>query len=189
MKFIFKTPWIVCCLLSISLFDPTIHPVLASGSALQLQFRENRLSISADDADIQTVLLRVSEETGIFIRFPKALQKKISITLSSVTLEHALKSLLKGLNYATVFSISENEDKIRISKVYIFKGYKETARTRRLARRERQNRNRINQYKKRIESIQRRLNDVSNNSAAARRLKRQLQNYQKQIDRLERQIR
>jgi hypothetical protein len=166
-----------------------MHPALASGSTLQLKFRDNRLSISANHADIQTVLLRFSEETGIFVRFPKALQRKISINLSAVTPENALKSILKGLNYATVFSVSDSENKIRVSKVYIFKGYKETARTRRLERRERQNRNRINQYKKRIASIQRRLDKVSHNSAAERRLKRQIQNYQKAIDRLERQIR
>ena len=65
MKFICKTHWIVSCLLIISLFDLTIHPASAIGSTLQLKFRNNRLSISADEADIQTVLLRVSEETGI----------------------------------------------------------------------------------------------------------------------------
>lgn len=166
-----------------------MHPASASGSTLQLKFRDNRLSISADEADIQTVLLRVSEETGIFIRFPKALQKKISMSLSAVTLENALKSILKGLNYATVFTVSDNKNKIQISKVYIFKGYKETARTKRLARRERQKRNRINQYKKRIASIQRRLDKVSHSSTDARRLKNQIGNYQKAIDRLERQIR
>jgi hypothetical protein len=166
-----------------------MHPASASGSTLQLKFRDNRLSISADEADIQTVLLRLSEETGIFIRFPKALRKKLSISLSAVTLENALKSILKGINYATVFSVSDNKDNIQVSKVYIFKGYKETARTRRLARRERLNRNRINQYKKRIASIQRRLDKVSPNSAAARRLNNQKRNYQKSIDRLERQSR
>lgn len=189
MKLISKIHWIVCCFLIISLFDLSMHPASASGSSLQLKFRDNRLSISADHADIQTVLLRVSEETGIFVRFPKALQKKISVTLSAVTIENALKSILKGLNYATVFSVSDNKDKIQVSKVYIFKGYKETARTRRLARRERQNRSRIGRYKKRIASIQRRLDKVSHNSMAARRLENQIRNYQKRIDRLERQIR
>jgi hypothetical protein len=189
MKFICKTHWIVSCLLIISLFDLTIHPASAIGSTLQLKFRNNRLSISADEADIQTVLLRVSEETGIFFRFPKALQKKISISLSAVTVENALKSILKGLNYATVFSASDSRNNVQVSKVYIFKGYKETARTRRLARRERLNQNRINRYKKRIASIQRRLDKVSPNSAAAKRLNNQKRNYQKTIDRLERQSR
>lgn len=189
MRFFFTIHWLVCFFFVVSLTDLWMHPAWAAGSTLNVQFRGNRLSLSAVDADIQSILLRISEETGIFVQFPQALQKTMSLTLSDIKLEKALKRLLKGLNYATVYSISNDTNAIHVSKVYIFEAYKETARSRRLARIERQNQTRIKRYEKQIASIRRRLEKVPNDSSAGRRYRRQIQNYKKRIDRLERQIR
>lgn len=189
MKFFFPIHWVVGFFFIASLTDLWMHPAWAAGSTLKVQFRGNRLSLSAVDADIQSILLRIGEEAGIFVQFPQALQKKMSLTLSDIKLEKALKRLLKGLNYATVYSISDDTNTIQVSKVYIFEAYKETARSRRLVRIERRNRTRINQYEKQIASTKRRLEKVPHDSPAGRRYRRQIQNYQKRIDRLERQIR
>lgn len=189
MKFFFTIHWIVCFFLVASLSDLWMHPAWAAGSTLKVQFRDNRLNLSAVDADIQSILLRISEETGIFVRFPQALKKKMSLTLSNIKLEKALKRLLKGLNYATVYSISNDTNTIQVSKVYIFEAYKETAQSRRLARIQRRNQSRINRYEKQIASIKRRLEKVPRDGPASRRYRRQIQNYQKRIDRLEQQIR
>ncbi len=166
-----------------------MHPAWAAGSTLQVQFRDNRLSLTAVDADIQSILLRISEKTGIFVQFPRALQKKMSLTLSGIKLEKAMKKLLKGFNYATVYSVSNDTNAILVSKVYIFESYKETARSKRLARIEKQNRNRISKYEKQIASIKQHLDKVAHDSPAGKRYLSRIQNYQKIIDRLERQIR
>ena len=189
MKLIFSIYWVVCFLLFVLLTDMSMHSAWAADSTLQLQFRDNRLSLSAVDADIQSILLKISQATGIFIQFPQALQKKMSMTLSEVKLENALKRLLKGLNYATVYSLSKDMATIRVSKVYIFESYKETARAKRRSRIERQNRTRINRYEKQIASIKQRLEKVPHDSAAGKRYMTRIENYQKIIDRLERQIR
>jgi hypothetical protein len=189
MTFFFAIHWAVCFFFAAALTDLWMHPAWAAGSTLNVQFSGNRLNLSAVDADIQSILLRISEETGIFIQFPLALKKKMSLTLSDIKLEKALKRLLKGLNYATVYSISNDTHTVHVSKVYIFEAYKETAQSRRLARMQRQNQIRINQYEKRIASIKRRLEKVPQDGPVGRRYRRQIQNYQKRIDRLEQQIR
>jgi type II secretory pathway component HofQ len=186
MKLISAIHWVIYFLLIVSLTDFSMHPAWAAGATLQVQYRGNRLSLSAVDADIQSILLRISEETGIYVQFPRSLQKNMSLSLSEVKLEKALKRLLKGLNYATVYAASNNRNTVQVSKVFIFEDYKETARSRRLARRERRNRTRIDQYNKRIASIKRRLDKVPHDSPAGRRYRNQIQNYQKRIDRLER---
>jgi hypothetical protein len=180
---------LILLLLILLLLIFLLCPAVVTASTIEMDFRDNRLSVSAVDADIKDILLRLSEEAGIYVQFPKALQKKISLNLSDVELEKALPRLLKGLNYATVFSIPLGTDRPQVSKVYVFEDYKISARARRSARRERQTRNRISQYEKRIASIQKRLDRVSHDSSAGKRYQRQIRSYKQKIDRLERQIR
>lgn len=165
------------------------HPAAAAGSRLRLEFRNNLINLSADNADLQNILLKLNEKTGIFVRFPSALQKKISIELSGVTVEKALPTILKGLNYATVYSMPIGADKAQVSEVHIFSAYKGRARSRQSARRIRQIENRIKSYEKRIRQAQQRLERVSPNSAAGKRHQRQIRNYQRTVERLKRQIR
>jgi hypothetical protein len=165
------------------------HPAATAGSRLQLDFRDKLINLSADNADLQNILLKLNEKTGIFVRFPSMLQKKITLKLSGVTVEKALSTILKGLNYATVYSKTTGADKTQVSEVHIFSAYKGRTRSRQSARHIRQIENRIRSYEKRIRRAQQRLERVSQNSSAGKRYQRQISNYQKTIERLKRQIR
>jgi hypothetical protein len=134
-------------------------------------------------------LLKLNEKAGIFVRFPSALQKKITLKLSDVTVEKALSTILKGLNYATVYSMPIGAEKAQVSEVHIFSSYKGRARSQKSAKRIRQIENRIKSYEKRIRSTQQRLESVSQDSAAGKRYQRQIRNYKRTVERLKRQIR
>lgn len=166
----------------------SLYPALANASTLQMEFHDDKLSLSATDADIKTILLRISDEADIYVRFPKNLEKKINISLSNVILEKALSKILKGLNYATVFTVPIGADRPQVSKILIFRGYKASVRTRQVARRANQIQTRINNYKRGLRSLEKRLNKTESGSPAAQRYQRRIENYKRRIDRLERQI-
>jgi hypothetical protein len=165
------------------------HPAAAAGSRLQLEFHDNLINLSADNADIQNLLLKLNTKTGIFVKFPSALQKKITLELSDVTVEKALATILKGLNYATVYSMPSGAGKAQVSEIHIFNAYKGRSRSRRSARRTRLFENRIKSYENRIRSAQQRLARVPQDSQAGKRYQRQIASYQRTIERLKRQIR
>lgn len=165
------------------------HPAVVAGSRLQLECHEDLISLSADNAEIKNILLRLNEKAGIFVRFPSTLQKTITIELSDVTIEKALPKILKGLNYATVYAMPAGTNKAQVSEVHIFSAYKGRTRTRQSAQRLRQIENRISNYEKRIRSAQQRLDRVSQDSPAGKRYQRQIRSYQRTVERLKRQIR
>ena len=165
------------------------HPAAAAGSRLQLEFRDNLINLSADSADLQNLLMKLNAKTGIFVRFPSALQKKITLELSDVTVEKALPTILKGLNYATVYAMPIGADKARVSEIHIFSAYKGRARSQPSARRIRLLENRIKSYENRIRSVQKRLARVPQDSSAGKRYQRQIDSYQRAVERLKRQSR
>lgn len=165
------------------------HPAATAESRLQFELRDNRINLSADKADLQRILQKLNEKTGILIRFPRVLQKTITLELSGVTVEKALLKILKGLNYAIVYSMPADANKVQVSQVHIFSSYKGRARARQSARRIKQIENRIISYEKRIRTAQQRLAQVPQNSAAAKRYQRKIASYQRTVERLERQIR
>ena len=163
------------------------HGTPVYGSTLQLEMHDHMLSLKAADADISGILQRLSQVAGIAVRFPKALQKKITLSLSDVGLETALKRILKGINYATVYSVPDNGDMARVSAVYIFGKQKAVIRTRQAILREQRIQNRIRSYEKHIRSVQQRMSRVPQDSPAAQRYQRQIRNYRRIIERLQRQ--
>ena len=163
------------------------HWTPAYGATFQLKMHDNRLSLNAADADLSGILQRLGQAAGIVVRFPKALQNKITLSLSDVRLETALERILKGLNYATVYTVPESSDVARISKVYIFSKKQESVRSKQSILRERRIQNRISYYEKRIRSLQQRMSNRQQDNPAVQRYQRQIRNYQRIIERLQRQ--
>ena len=157
-------------------------------SALRMDVHNNQLTLSARNADLKSIMRRLAEETGIAVRYPRALDKKVTVELSDVALERGLRRILKGLNYATVYLRPDDSERASISKVFIFKAYQGPRRTSRNAGRRTLIEDRIANYQKRFQSAQRRLNQVAPDSPAGQRLQRQIRSYQRVIERLEQQI-
>ena len=155
-----------------------------SNQNLRLVYDKKLLSVSANDADLKNVLIKLAEEADIHVWLPSTLNKKISIETQKISLSDALQKLLKGFNYAIIYSGPSGKE-ARISKVFVFKKSKKS---RALRRDERQIANRIRTYKKRIESLKQRLSKIDANSNRAKRYFRQIKRYEKSIVNLENQL-
>jgi len=51
----------------------------SSNSNIRIKFADNLIDISAKNAELKAVLLKLSEITNIYIGFPSSLKKKVSI--------------------------------------------------------------------------------------------------------------
>ena len=161
--------------------------VNAAEGTLQLSYEDHLLSIKAQDADIKTILLKISHETGVFVRFPKNIDKQVSIELVDTPLATALKKLLRGLNHAIIYSFLKKNQNAQVAKVYVFE--KSTATSpRRYPRAGNQSQDviarRIENYEKRIKYLNDRLAKLDANSPQAKRYTRQIESYQRTMDRL-----
>lgn len=160
-----------------------LHWAPVYASTLQLHMRDNLLSLEAVDADLSNVLQRLGEAAGIDFRFPKELEIKITLQLSDVRLETALKRILKGLNYAMVYSGAGGEDSKTICAVYIYGKHKGGARSQSTIN-ETGAQHSISDYEKRVRVVQKLLDGVEPDSPAARQYKKEIENYQRLIERL-----
>lgn len=164
-------------------------PAMAWGSTLQMDYEDKKLSLSTKDADLKNILLRLSREVGIGVWFPESLNKRLTVELSGVSLERALKAILKGVSYATIYSRSRKTSKIRISEVHVFKESKRKTTIRRSAGNSHRIESRINYYEKRLKSAQDKLYRAESGSALERRFQRQIRSLERTISRLKQQIR
>jgi hypothetical protein len=151
---------------------------------LRVTYNNNYLSISAIDVDLKNVLLELADKTDIYVGFPNSLKKKITIETNRISIEEALRKLLKGLNYAILYYGSSGNE-VTISKVFVFKKYKKDRRVRsnesRLAKR-------IRAYERQIKSLKRRLLKVDADSGRGKRYLRQVRRLENNIKKLERQL-
>ena len=149
---------------------------------LRINYNNNLLTISAKDVDLQNVLLELADKTNIYVRFPASLKKKITVIKEGISLRDALKRLLKGLNYAIIYS-GPDKNQTSISKVLVFKEYK-------MSRQQKANEariaNRIRAYERQIESLKRNLSRVDENSRQAKSYQRRIMVLEKRIETLER---
>jgi hypothetical protein len=177
---------LILVLLALVFLIPSNYLLYAQNSHqnLHLVYDKKLLSISADDADLRNVLLRLAEETGILVWFPSSLNKKISIKTQKIPLGEAVQKLLKDLNYAIIYSGPSGKEAL-ISKVLVFKKSKKSAA---LRGKERRLANRIRTYKKRIEALQTQLSRIDANSNRAKKYFRQIKRYEKNIVNLENQL-
>jgi len=161
------------------------HWDLVYGSTLQLGMHDGLLSLNAADADLSGVLQRLGEAAGFDFRLPKDLQrKKITLQLSDVGIETALKRILEGLNYATVYSVDDKGDDTRIVAVYIYGKHEGGVRTGQAAPSESVPGRSIGDYEKRIAVVQKLLREVPPDSPAGRRYQKEIENYQRLVERL-----
>ena len=154
-----------------------------SSDNYQLDYKKDLISISASKADLKSILIEIAEQAEIFIQYPASLDKKITIRLKEVSLKKALQRLLKGFNYSIIYTGSKKPP--LISEVYILKNNKAVPRTNINTTRIT---NRIKSYERRIESIQKSLSGVDENSARGKRYLSQLKSYEKNIENLKRRL-
>lgn len=146
-----------------------------------ISYKNNLLTLSAKDADLKNVLFRLADKTHIHIRFPDILNRKITIKKRGISLREALHRLLKGLNYAVIYS-GPSKNRSLISEVFVFK---KSSRPGPLTGAERRIVNRLRAYENRMESLNRNLSTIDQNSRRGKSLMRQIRILEKSIQRLE----
>ena len=151
-----------------------------------LTYEKNRISISASNADLKSILTDIAQKASISIQYPESLDKKITIQLNKISLKRALRRLLKDFNYSIVYTGTKKHSSI--SEVHILD-------TKKAASTSTTNRNndtrittRIKSYERRIESMKKSLSSVDENSARGKRYLRQIESYEKNIERLKKQL-
>jgi hypothetical protein len=156
-----------------------------SGGIIQLNYNNNLLTLTAEKADLKNILLRLSDEAGVYVNYPNNLKKHVTLELSKVSLDRAIKKILKGINHAVIYSFSKKDQNSEVSRIYIFQKAKSTA----LSRREQQTANSIKNYEKRIESLKERLSNLDENSRRGKSYLRQIKSYEDRIEKLKERLR
>jgi len=155
---------------------------------IQIDYTNNLLTLSAKKADLKNVLLKLSEKTGIYVRFPNSIKKQITTKMSDVSLKEALSKILKGMNHAIVYSGSKKNRTV-VSEVLVYMKPSKSIISRRSASRNRQIAARIRSYERRLESLSKKLSQLDKNSRLGKRYLRQIRSYQNVIENLKRKIR
>jgi len=84
-----------------------------------ISYKNDLLSISTKDADLKKVLLKLSDETNINIKFPVYIDEKITINKNGISLGEGLEYILKNINHIILYSGIKN-NKLMISRVIVF---------------------------------------------------------------------
>jgi type II secretory pathway component GspD/PulD (secretin) len=172
-----------------------------SNPNLRLIYKNNLITISAQNADLKNVLLELADKTNIIVRVPNSLKKQITITLSENSLDEALSRILRDMNYAIIYS-GEKNNRTVISEVLI---YNESESSEVSSRSESSNRNINNSIQKPrgkkidrsrlIKSLERRLENLNKklslgdiSSSQRERYLKQIRAYENKIEQLKREI-
>ena len=184
-------------------FTSVIHLSYAqtSNPNLSLIYKNNLITISAQNADLKNVLLKLADKTNIIVRIPNSLKKQITITLTENSLDEALSRILRDMNYAIIYS-GEKNNRTVISEVLV---YNESESSEVSSRSESSNRNINNSIQKPrgkkidrsrlIKSLERRLENLNKklslgniSSSQRERYLKQIRAYENKIEQLKREI-
>ena len=67
-----------------------------------------KLTLKAENAELAEALALVSQKTGVWIRIAPSIEKSISIELTDMPLENALRRLVRGLNHAMFYESAQD---------------------------------------------------------------------------------
>ena len=157
-----------------------------SSDNYQLTFENKLITISATKAELKNILEDLAERTGISIRYPASLDKKITLNIDRASLKRALMRLLKDFNYSIIYSGSKKQ--AVISDVYIYEKDNNLPRATPINSNQTRITNRINSYEKRIETLKKSLSEVGENSTRGKRYLNQIKSYERNIERLKGQL-
>jgi hypothetical protein len=163
-----------------------IHIGYAQTSPQKLSITyDNRLvTISATNADLKAALLKLADITNTYIKFPASLKKKITIHKEEISLKEALRSLLRGLNHAIIYSVT-GKNNVVISRVRVFS---EVNKSRLSEMAEARLTRQIKSYERQLASLKNNLSKVDSNSRRGKTYVTRIERLEKRIQSLERQL-
>ena len=107
------------CLLAIFLSASSLTQAQISGQKFSIDYDDGLLTLSAKQVSLKRLLRQLAETLNIYVRYPKDLNKQITIKLYNVPPIKALRRILKGQNYALIYSASRADKASAISELHI----------------------------------------------------------------------
>ena len=163
----------------------------SSDQSFHIDYDNGLLTLSAENADLTSLLTQIAQRADIHVHFPESLTKQITITLSGVSLKRALRRLLKGEDYALLYSVSGKHKPAAISEVYVLPKSTGPSLSRQYERpkgREEVIRASIARYEKRLETLKSRMATVDEESRRGRLIGNQIRSTEKTIERLRKSL-
>ena len=170
-----------------------------SNPNLRLIYKNNLITISAQNAHLKNVLLELADKTNIIVRVPNSLKKQITITLSENSLDEALSRILRGMNYAIIYSGEKNNRPV-VSEVLVYNKSESSKISNRSKPRDKNNNSRIKTpsnknivsriklYENRLKTLNEKLSVGNASSKVEERYKKQIRVYEDQIEKLKKKL-
>lgn len=174
---------LILLLVSQMLLLPAIDFVFAQSTnqKLWIEYDDNLISVSANEADLKKVLLKIAEKANINVWFPASLEKKVTFREDEITLRKALRRLLNGLNFAITYS-GTSKNNSTVTGVYVFNKSKNVnVNYRRIN-------DQINALERQILLYKTKLSEVGENSKRGKIYLTRIINIENNIKSLERQL-
>jgi len=168
---------------------------------LRIIYKNNLVTISAQNADLKNVLLELADKTNIIVRVPNSLKKQITIKLSENSLDEALSRILRDMDYAIIYSGVKNNRTV-ISEVLVYNNSDSSKISNRSESRDENINDRITKPREKhidrsrlLKSLERRLNNLNQklslgniSSSQRERYLKQIRAYENEIEKLKSEI-
>jgi len=151
---------------------------------VQIRYANHAIQITAENADIRSVLDELAKTADIIIYYPRLLNKTVTMNRQAISVDQALKEMLKGINYVVFYS-GPSQQRAQIEEVIVLTKSQRRQLPPGKARRLNQQ---IDRYNRQIDSLNQRLTRVAPDSRQGKRYTRHLRRIEKKIENLKRQL-
>ncbi|NIN01195.1 MAG: hypothetical protein GTO24_24815, partial [candidate division Zixibacteria bacterium] len=93
------------------LLSPSLAPGQDQDLELLIEYNRGLLTLSVENVNLKHVLTAMAEEAGVTVWYPKNLEKPITIEFNDLPLRQGLRRILRGMNYALIYSPSTTDKK------------------------------------------------------------------------------
>ncbi len=176
------------------LLAPSLAPGQDQDLELLIEYNRGLLTLSVENVNLKHVLTAMAEETGITVWYPRDLEKPITTEFNDLPLQQGLRRILRGMNYALIYSPSTNDKKRGEVPAGVYVLSKQSSRSRRTFRSsarpktpEERRAATIESYRRRLDNLEQQLSRVDINSSRGQSIQRQIRQFERRIERLRRE--
>jgi hypothetical protein len=176
------------------LLSPSLAPGQDQDLELLVEYNRGLLTLSVENVNLKHVLTAMAEETGITVWYPRDLEKPITTEFNDLPLQQGLRRILRGMNYALIYSPSTTDKKRGEvpAGVFVLSRHGRRARqTFRPSTRPRTPEERraaaIESYERRLNNLEHQLSRMNINSSQGQAIQRQIRMFERRIERLRQQ--
>ena len=156
---------------------------------LQINYRDELLSISARNVDIKDFFTKLAEKTNITIEYPESLEKQITLERADISLKRFLSNFLRNMSYVVIYSGSgEENSRIAEVRVYPKSTVSYSSRPTSSNRSRDRIRQRIDSYRKIVEKLRNSLSGAGQNGSRRQVYLNRIRRYEDRIEKLEKQL-